>query len=392
MIALWVAAGSGLEAALLAVFVAAAALLFYTYVGYPALLAVIAAFRRRALPEPGYTPSISVLIAAYNEEAHIGRKIEQTLALEYPAEKLEVVVVSDGSSDRTDEVVEAFADPRVRLLRVPRGGKTQAQNEAVRHCRGDIVVFSDATTVYHRQALSYLACNYVDPSVGAVSGRYQYFDPEGDSPTGLGSIAFWNYENLIKTFQSRIRTLTGCSGCIYSVRRELYAPLPREACSDLIEPLWIVGKSYRVVFEPRALAYEETTRSAGDEFGMRVRVVTQGMQGLLSTRSIPGLWDRPWIAFQLLSHKAMRWMVPLFLAMLAAASAALAYRPEFLILFALQAAFYGFALLSVVAPLHRRWKLLGLPLYFCTLNAAALVSLVELARGRKYALWETVRR
>ncbi len=391
MIGYWTATPA-VETALQSVFVTAAVLLFYTYIGYPALLVLVALFRRRTLPEPGHTRSISVLIAAYNEEAHIGRKIEQTLALDYPAEKMEIVVVSDGSSDGTDAVVGAVADPRVRLVRVPRGGKTQAQNEAVKHCRGDVVVFSDATTVYHPKALSYLACNYADLSVGAVSGRYQYFDPEGDSPTGLGSIAFWSYENLIKTFQSRIQTLTGCSGCIYSVRRDLYAPLPREACSDLIEPLWIVGKGYRVAFEPRALAYEETTRSAGDEFGMRVRVVTQGMQGLLSTQSIPGLWRRPWIAFQLLSHKAMRWMVPLFLAALVLTSAALAYRLEFRILFGLQAAFYGFALLSVAIPLHRRWRLLGLPLYFCTLNAAALVSLFELARGRKYALWETVRR
>src|SRR6266852_5598467 len=156
----------------------AALALFYVYAGYPLLLALIGLFVRRRRPEPGYHPQISILIAAYNEEDAIERKIRQTLALEYPPDNLEVIVLSDCSTDRTDEIVAAFPDSRVHLLRMPeRGGKTLAQNQGVKHARGEIIVFSDATAIYHSKALLYLACNYQDPAIGAVSGRYQYFDP-----------------------------------------------------------------------------------------------------------------------------------------------------------------------------------------------------------------------
>ncbi len=292
-----------MQAVALFIFWACVVALVYVYVGYPALLALIAPFVPRTKPKPGYLPTLSVLIAAYNEEANIGKKVEQTLALDYPAEKLEILVLSDGSTDHTDEIIRAFKDPRVRLIRMePRRGKTAAQNRGVREARGEVLVFSDATTAYHSQALRYLACNYEDPNVGAVSGRYQYFDPEGNSPTGLGTMAFWNYENVLKTLQSRIRTISGCCGCIYSVRKSAYTQLPDDVISDLVQPLWVIQKGFRVAFEDRALAYEETTQSAGEEFSMRVRVITRGIRGLLSVPDILKPWKFGWIAFQLLSQ------------------------------------------------------------------------------------------
>jgi cellulose synthase/poly-beta-1,6-N-acetylglucosamine synthase-like glycosyltransferase len=370
----------------------AAALMVYVYAGYPMLLGVLSVLFRRRRPDTGHTPPLSVLISAYNEEAAIARKIEQTLALDYPAHRLEVLVVSDGSTDKTDEIVRGFADPRVRLLRVEgRTGKTIAQNRGVEHCRGDIVVFSDATATYHAKTLLYLAANYADPRVGAVSGRYKYFDPDDDSPTGLGSVAFWNYENVIKLFQSRIATLTGCSGCIYSVRRSNYVPLPAEACSDLVEPLSIVRNGYRVAFEDRALAYEETTRDSKQEFRMRVRVATRGMRGLLSVPELLMPWRHPWIAFQLFSHKILRWMVPVILMVLFAGTALSLGSPLFRVLFAAQALFYAVGLMSVRFPVHRHWKVLGIPLFFCTLNAAMFVGMLKVIGGQKFTTWETVR-
>jgi cellulose synthase/poly-beta-1,6-N-acetylglucosamine synthase-like glycosyltransferase len=375
------------------VFWACAALLGWTYLGYPALLAVLSLLRRRKNPEPGYEPTLSVVIAAGNEEKSIRRKLEQTLLLDYPPDRLEVLVVSDGSTDGTDEEVSRFTDPRVRLIRVPeRRGKTNAQNVAVRECRHEVLVFSDATTVYHPRSLRYLAGNYADPSVGAVSGRYRYFDPEGRSPTGLGSRAFWSYENLIKTAQSRIGTLTGCCGCIYSVRRALYTELAPDIISDLVQPLWVIKQGRRVVFEDRALAYEETTQSTAEEFAMRVRVTTRGMRGLLSVRELLLPWRHPWVSLQLLSHKVLRWLVPLYLLGLLLSSAVLATAPFYGAAFLLQVVFYLAALVGAFVPLHRRFRPAALPLYFCILNAAALLSLVELARGRKYVAWQTVRR
>jgi cellulose synthase/poly-beta-1,6-N-acetylglucosamine synthase-like glycosyltransferase len=373
-------------------FWASFALLVYVYAGYPALLAILAPFVRRKKPEPGYMPAISFLIAARNEEAGIGEKIEQTLALDYPADKLEILVLSDSSTDRTDEIVKSFPDPRVRLLRMePRRGKTSAQNRGVREARGDVLVFSDATTVYHPHALRYLATNYEDSRVGAVSGRYQYFDPEGKSPTGLGTIAFWNYENFVKMLQSRIRTISGCCGCIYSVRRSAYTDLPDDVISDLVQPLWVIQKGYRVAFEDRALAYEETTQSATEEFAMRVRVVARGIRGVLSVPDILKPWKFTWVSFQLLSHKILRWLVPFFLILLFLSSAALAKHAWFGSAFLLQALFYLWALVSTAVPVRGRWKVLGIPLYFCILNAAALCSVVQLLRGNKFVTWETVR-
>jgi cellulose synthase/poly-beta-1,6-N-acetylglucosamine synthase-like glycosyltransferase len=367
-------------------------LLFYVYAGYPLLLALVGLFVRRPRAEAGYTPKISVLIAAYNEEEAIERKIQQTLALEYPHGKLEVLVLSDCSIDRTNEIVDAFPDSRVRLVKMPeRRGKTYAQNHGVKEATGEVIIFSDATAIYHPKALLYLACNYQDASVGAVSGRYQYFDPGEQSPTGLGSVAFWNYENLIKKMQSRIRTITGCCGCIYSVRKTAYTELPADIISDLVQPLQAIKKGYRVLFEDRALAYEETTQSTGEEFSMRVRVVTRAMRGLLSVSDLLMPWKFAWPAFQLWSHKVMRWMVPLFLIILLAANLALLDSPLYRVTLAMQLFFYVAALLNMLLPLHRQWKPLGIPLFFCTLNAAALVSMLEICRGRKYVTWQTVR-
>jgi cellulose synthase/poly-beta-1,6-N-acetylglucosamine synthase-like glycosyltransferase len=364
----------------------------YVYIGYPFILAVLSSFFRHQRPEPSYTPFLSILIAAYNEEAGIRQKLENTLALDYPPNRLEIIVLSDGSTDRTDEIVESFYDPRVRLLHVKgRKGKTNAQNEGVRVAGGEIVIFSDATTLYHLQALRYLASNYADPRVGAASGRYQYFDPQGQSPTGVGTVAFWNYENFIKMMQSRIRTISGCCGCIYSVRREVYTPLAPDVISDLVQPLHVIRKGYRVVFEDRALAYEETTESTSEEFSMRVRVVTRGIRGLLSVPELLNPLKARWVAFQLWSHKMLRWLIPLFLFTILVSNLFLWQRPFYRVFLFGQAVFYAITLLSLLFPIQRLWRPLGIPLYFCTLNAAAFCSILQVVRGKKYIVWETVR-
>jgi cellulose synthase/poly-beta-1,6-N-acetylglucosamine synthase-like glycosyltransferase len=368
------------------------ALLLYVYLGYPPLLAIIASLFPKRKPAPDYFPSLSILIAAYNEEASIARKIEQTLALDYPKDKLEILVLSDGSTDRTDEIVKSFHDDPVRLLRIEgRKGKTHAQNESVKAARGEVLVFSDATTVYEREALRYLAANYSDPKVGAVSGRYEYVDPTGISPTGQGQISFWSYENNIKMLQSRIRTVSGCCGCIYSLRRELYTELPGDVISDLTQALCVIRQGYRVAFEDRALAFEETTTSSTDEFKMRIRVVTRGMRGVLSVPELLVPWKYPWISFQLISHKILRWLVPFFLVLSFVSNALLLQTSFFRAAFSVQLAFYLLTGAAAALPLRKVWKPLNMPLYFCTLNFAALVSVLDLLRGRKYVLWETVR-
>jgi len=367
-------------------------LLSYTYMGYPLLLAALACVTRSRQAPLGFEPRISILICAYNEQAGLRKKLHDTLRLRYPPDKMEILVVSDGSTDATEAIARSFNDPRIRLLRTGgRRGKTNAQNEGVRLCNGDVIIFSDATTVYHPDALRHLIAKYSDPSVGAVSGRYQYFDETGASPTGAGTIAFWNYENTIKRLQSKIKTITGCCGCIYSVRRGAYTELAPDIISDLVQPLHVILKGYRVVFESRALAFEATTETSRQEFRMRVRIITRAMRGILSVRQLLNPFRYAWVSFQLVSHKLLRWLVPFYLLGLFLISGLLVNHTLFRIAFVLQALFYLSALLALVVPLHKISKILGVPLYFCTLNVAALVSVVELLRGRRYVVWETVR-
>jgi hypothetical protein len=191
--------------------------------------------------------------------------------------------------------------------------------------------------------------------------------------------------------QSRISTITGCSGCIYAVRRITYTSLRPDVISDLVQPLSAILKGYRVVFEDRAVAREETTRSSMQEFSMRVRVVTRGMCGILSLPSLLNPLKYGWVSFQLISHKVLRWLVPPVLIVVLIGCGALWQRPFYRALFVLQCAFYAFGLLTLIIPLHRVWKPLGIPLYFCTVNAAAFYSALEAARGRKHVVWETVR-
>jgi cellulose synthase/poly-beta-1,6-N-acetylglucosamine synthase-like glycosyltransferase len=271
-------------------------------------------------------------------------------------------------------------------------GKTNAQNIAVRHARNDVLVFSDATTLYDRNALRYLAAAYADPSVGAVSGRYDYYDANSQSAMGSGSATFWSLESWIKRAQSRIFTLSGCCGCIYSVRRSLYTELAPETISDLVQPLHVLLQGYRVVFEERAQAWEEATASAGEEMRMRIRVAVRGMKGLLSVKSLLNPALHPWIAFQLWSHKIARWCVPLHLLAIFAGSALLSTYPFVRALLLAQVIFYAWAAAAIIVPAMKRSRLLGLPLYFCTINAAFLVAMVNVMKGRQYNVWQPIRR
>jgi len=369
------------------------ALVFYTYVGYSLLIMLLARFSRDKLARRDIEPRVTFLITAYNEERDIAQKLQNTLALNYPRDRLEILVASDGSTDKTDEIVRGFASQGVRLVRVEgRVGKTETQNQAVRQATGDVIVFSDATTKYERMNLRKIVRNYADPTVGAVSGRYEYFNPTGAS-IGVGNILFWKYENFIKSSQTRIKTITGCCGCIYSVRRALYEPLPPDIISDLVEPLKILEKGYRIVFEPDAVAHEETTEKTGEEFNMRIRVITRGMRGMLFMRKLFNPLRHGFVAFQLISHKLLRWLMPVFMVAALASNAFLLGRPFYNLTFALQAAFYALAILGWLAErFHVRSRILSVPLYFSTVNLASLISMYRIWKGHKAVTWETLRK
>jgi cellulose synthase/poly-beta-1,6-N-acetylglucosamine synthase-like glycosyltransferase len=369
-----------------------AGIIVYTYVGYTLLIPIIALFSQRRSIKRDMEPKATFLITAYNEERSIAAKLEDTLSLDYPKDKLEIMVASDGSTDRTDEIVRGFADRGVVLKRVEgRVGKTATQNEAVKAATGDIIIFSDATTKYTKDAIKKIVRNYADEGVGAVSGRYEYVNPTGAS-VGIGTILFWKYENFIKSMQTRIRTITGCCGCIYSVRKDAYVPLPPDIISDLVEPLKIIERGYRIVFEPEAVAYEETTETSKQEFSMRVRVISRGMQGLWYMRTLFNPFRYGFVSFQLFSHKVLRWMVPFILFLLFVCNIILIGHPFYNLTFIAQILFYsGAAFGYFLDRKGKKVKLFALPLYYCLVNAASVVAFIRMIRKEHSVVWETVR-
>jgi cellulose synthase/poly-beta-1,6-N-acetylglucosamine synthase-like glycosyltransferase len=369
------------------------AIIFYTYFGYPLVTLLISLFVKQPVEKEDIEPAVTFLITAYNEEKNIRQKLENTLSLDYPADKLEIIVASDGSTDKTDEIVREFAENGVVLHRVEgRVGKTETQNQTVKIAKGDIIIFSDATTHYKKDAIRKLVRNYKDPSIGAVSGRYEYINPTG-APVGIGTILFWKYENFVKSRQTRIKTVTGCCGCIYSVRRRLYEPLPGDIISDLVEPLKILEKGYRIAFEPEAVAYEVTEEKSEEEFSMRVRVITRGMNGLMYVKTLLNPFKYPFVSFQLNSHKVLRWLIPFFLIVIFISNIMILDSLFYKLTFIAQVAFYMSAFLArVMENQGKKLKYLFLPLYFCVVNLASLRAAFNIIRGRKMVTWETIRK
>jgi cellulose synthase/poly-beta-1,6-N-acetylglucosamine synthase-like glycosyltransferase len=370
-----------------------AALLFYTYAGYPLLLALVSRLRPRPVRQAEWTPHVSVIITAYNEERDLAAKLENTLALDYAVEKLEIIVASDCSTDRTDEIARQYASRGVRLCRqAERLGKTSAQNMAVEQALGEVILFSDATTLYEREVLRVMLPNFADETVGCVAGRLVYIDPT-DSSVGQGARSYWGYETFLKHHESRVCSLIGASGCLYAVRRSAYVPMYPEACSDFLIATKMVEQGLRAVYEPAAVCTEETNKRTDKELRMRVRIITQTFTDLWRHRAMMNPFRSGFYAVELVSHKVLRYFVPVFLLLVFISSLALARHSLLYALAALaQLCFYGAAALSwLMESLGWRNRLLALPQYFVLANLASLVAFYKFLSGERYARWEPIR-
>jgi cellulose synthase/poly-beta-1,6-N-acetylglucosamine synthase-like glycosyltransferase len=368
-------------------------LIAYIYVGYPAIAFLLARIRRRAVRKADVTPRVTVVISAFNEEQDIEGTVDNKLAQDYPAERLDVLVVSDGSSDRTDDIVRGLAQRsggRVRLLRQePRQGKTQALNLALRQVTAEIVVFADANSLYAPDAVRKLARNFADPEVGYVTGRMVYANPSG-SGIGEGSGSYMSYENALRTWETGIGSIVGVDGGIDAARRELYVPMRADQLPDFVLPLTVVERGKRVVYEPGAVLREPALADAASEFQMRVRVALRALWALWDKRALLNPARRPLFAWQLASHKVLRYGAFLPLATLLACNVALAGRSAF------YAAFMGLQLVlyAAAAAGHllrrspaRAARLLA-PYYFVILNAACALAFWKLLNGQRMALWK----
>ncbi|MFL6467693.1 MAG: glycosyltransferase family 2 protein [Pyrinomonadaceae bacterium] len=365
----------------------------YVYVGYPILVFLAGRLFPRPVAPNKFEPLVSVIITAYNERKDIRKKLRNTLELEYPKEKLQIIVVSDCSSDGTDEIVREFSDEGVELIRQnERRGKTAAQNLAVTATSGEIILFSDATSMYEPNVLKELLPNFGDKSIGCVAGRLTYID-RSDSSLGDGAKKYWNYETFLKTNESLTCSLIGVSGCIYAVRRNAYVPMYDEACSDFLICTLIHKQGLRTVYHPDAVCYEETNTRSSQEFRMRVRVISQTFTDLWRNRDMLNPAKAGFYAVQLISHKVLRYAIPLFLALTLVTSGILATSSIFyLTIFALQLLFYFVAVLDWAL----QWsgidiKLLAIPRYFCLANLASAAGFYQFIRGNRFAHWEPIR-
>jgi cellulose synthase/poly-beta-1,6-N-acetylglucosamine synthase-like glycosyltransferase len=369
------------------------ALIVYTYAGYPALVYVLSrAFGRRVKADE-IAPKISVIIAAYNEEHDIARKIEETLALDYPCEKLEIIVASDCSTDRTDEIVKGFAGRGVILHRRPeRLGKTSAQNHAVQVSTGEVLVFSDATTRYEANTLRKIVRSFADPEVGCVTGNVVYVDRSATA-VGMGLRSYWGYEFFIKQCESRLGSLLGVCGCLYAVRRSAYVQLDPDMSSDFVIASEIHLQGLRTVYDPEAVSSEDTNKRSREEFRMRVRIIEQTMSALYRYRRVLNLRKHKMFAFQMICHKALRYAVPFLLVLAFVANLPLIGEGAVYSMAMIgQAAFYMTAVIGWLADgIGLKLGPVAFPYYFVLSNAASLVAFKKFISGQSHVTWEPTR-
>ena len=368
-------------------------LVIYIYAGYPMAVFLLARFINRDVRKADIEPKVTVLIAAFNEEREIERMVLNKLSQDYPSGCLEVIVISDGSTDRTDAIVEDLArryEGRLRFQRQePRQGKTQALNKAVILATGDILVFADANSIYSPDAIRRLVRGFADPSVGYVTGQMIYMSPDGFG-IAEGSGAYMRYENLLRILETRLNSIVGVDGGIDAVRRELYVPMRPDQLPDFVLPLSVVEQHKRVVYEPEALLYEPALSVAADEFRMRVRVSLRALWALQDKRSLLNPFHYPLFAWQLLSHKVLRYgaFIPL-IGVLVCNGLVVGNHPLYLGFFVMQFAFYTCAALGhLLSRLPAVPSKMLAPYYFFLLNVACAVALWKFINRQKMVLWK----
>lgn len=366
------------------------AVLSYVFVGYPQLLRLIVAIRGpRRVAKADVTPAVSLVISAYNEADVMAGKLRNALALDYPRELLQVVVVSDASDDGTDEIVRSFAGQGVELSRQEaRRGKTAGLNAVVPTLRGDIVVFSDANAMYQPDALRMLVRNFADAQVGCVTGEARYATGSG-AAAEAGEGAYWSYELQLKQLETAVGSSVGGDGAIYAIRRHLWQELPEDGINDFLNPLQIVAAGWRGVYEPEAVALEESAGETRKEYRRRVRIVSRSWRAVFQASDVLKPWRVGFFAVSVLSHKVLRWWSGVFVVGLCAGMTGLLLPIVATLSPTVIASAAVLAVASLLVPGVRRATRLGG--YFLVLTAASLVGIVRGSTGRVSGVWSPPR-
>jgi cellulose synthase/poly-beta-1,6-N-acetylglucosamine synthase-like glycosyltransferase len=368
-------------------------LVVYTYLLYPVVLFLASSTARRwgrsaVAPGGGVLPSVSLVIAAHNEERYLTAKLANLAALDYPRDRLEILFVSDGSTDGTNEILGRAAQAgTITVVTLPsRGGKSNALNQAVPRAKHDVLVFSDAATLFAPDAVRKMVQHFADPRVGVVCGALQFqASAESRQTEGL----YWRYESLLRLMESRIGVTLTASGAIYALRRECFVPLSADTLvEDLVVPMTARRLGFRVLYDPDARGTDFAAPTVAGEFSRRVRIATG------SFRALGGLLRGPLdpvTAFAFVSHKLLRWMLPFLLIGMLVTSAAMVDSPLYRALFVLQVLFYAWALAGyLLRPRIQRIRYALVPYYLLAIHLAFLVGFVRYLCGRREIEWRQV--
>jgi glycosyltransferase involved in cell wall biosynthesis len=359
--------------------------IFYAYLGYPLLLAILIPLRSRRVARSDILPTVSFIIAAYNEKNRISEKLRNTLAQDYPRELLEIIVTSDCSTDGTDELVKGHAGKGVRLLRAPqRGGKENAQKLGVDHSRGEILIFSDVATRLEPGAVRRIVRNFGDPTVGCVSSIDRFINQQGQVS---GEGMYVRYEMLLRRLESRVGSLVGLSGSFFAARREVCYPWATDQQSDFNTLINSVKNGYRGVIDPESAGYYQDLSDGSQEFSRKVRTVTRGIKVFLKNTGMLNPFRYGFFSLQLCSHKFCRWLVPFAMLVHLGANFVLAARGEaYLLWFCLQALFYLLATVGLLRP--TTGGLLRVPVYFLLVNLSITAAWLKYLQGEHFVKWD----
>jgi cellulose synthase/poly-beta-1,6-N-acetylglucosamine synthase-like glycosyltransferase len=379
-------------------------IVFYTFAGYGILLYFIIRIKRVFKGSKSVIaenmdglPSCTLVVAAYNEEAFIKEKIANSLLLNYPADKLSILFITDGSSDNTPDIITQF--PQIKLLHQPqRAGKIAAIHRAMEYVNTDAVVFTDANTFLNKDALIKICRHYEDKTVGAVAGEKRvHFDENADA-SAAGEGFYWKYESALKKWDSELYSVVGAAGELFSVRRSLYEPVAADTVlDDFMISMLIAKQGYRIVYEPEAYATETASENVSEELKRKIRIAAGGIQSILRLKSLFNPFPYPVLSFQYISHRVLRWTVTPFLLILSfVLNIALALEPGatgYQLLLAAQVLFYILALLGFVMEKRQlRIKILFIPYYFCVMNYAVLAGIIRYFTTKQSAVWEKSQR
>ena len=369
------------------------ATLLYIFFGFVVVLLAVALIKHRPVCKRDIMPSVSIIICAFNEERHIRQKIDNCMTLDYPPDQMEIIVVSDGSTDRTEQILAEFQSAHFKVHRTAaQQGKTACQNLAASMALNEVLFFTDATVMHPPESLKLIVRPLADPTVGCVTGRPVFKRDEGAASLGQGKRE--KYEFYLRAKLGEAGTLFGAQDCMYVIPRQLYIPVRDDLDSGFVGPLQLLERNYRTVYEPEAIAFiDRRPPTIYDEFARRSRIALRGMRGLLHMKQLMNPVRYGFVAVALISSRLLRWLSPVFLLLLFASNLFLLHEPFYRFAFFLQAGFYLTALAAyfMARQGHALAPPLYVPLYFCLMACSATVGLKRLLAGDTGQIWQTRR-